>query len=93
MPGLCRIRRWSDQFCAGVFSAKYSWLSALVMACAGLLIARLRAPDWPYTRSWVPATTVKWLVSCTSVPALESVPVVDALQKALQTWISYGWFG
>jgi hypothetical protein len=36
-----------DQFCAGVFSAKYSWLSALFNAWVGLLMARLFAADCP----------------------------------------------
>ena len=31
----------------GVFSAKYSWLSAFVTAWLGLLLARLRAACWP----------------------------------------------
>ena len=35
------------QFCAGVFSEKYSWLSAFCTALAGLLRARLLAEDWP----------------------------------------------
>ncbi len=35
------------QFSYGVFSAKYSWLSALRPAPAGSLIARFFAPDWP----------------------------------------------
>jgi len=32
---------------AGVFSAKYSWLSALVMARSGLVSAMFLAPAWP----------------------------------------------
>src|SRR5688500_4144153 len=36
-----------DQGCAGVFSAKYSWLSALVMARLGSVLARFFAPAWP----------------------------------------------
>ena len=35
------------QFCAGVFSAKYSWLSAFFTACVGLLSASDLAADWP----------------------------------------------
>jgi hypothetical protein len=35
------------QFWNGVFSAKYSWLSALSTALVGLLIARFFAPVWP----------------------------------------------
>lgn len=31
----------------GLFSAKYSWLSALMMARAGLLVAREAAALWP----------------------------------------------
>jgi hypothetical protein len=33
------------QFCAGVFSAKYSWLSAFFTACVGLLSASDLAAD------------------------------------------------
>src|SRR5918993_913975 len=79
-----------DQFCDGVFSAKYSWLSALSTAAAGSEIASAFAPDWPYTWSSVPATTLKWMVSWISVPAFESVPVSGADQNARQTKISYG---
>jgi hypothetical protein len=35
----------AGQFCAGVFSAKYSWLSALSTARLALLFARLRQAD------------------------------------------------
>ena len=40
---------WSngDQLRAGLFSAKYSWLSALSIACVVLLPARLCAAVWP----------------------------------------------
>ena len=69
----------------GVFSAKYSWLSALSTACAGSDPAREWAPDCPYTQSCVPASTVKWLISCTSVPARESVPVSPAAQNETHT--------
>lgn len=37
----------TDQFWNGVFSAKYSWLSALSSALVGLLIARFLAPACP----------------------------------------------
>ena len=33
----------------------------------------------------VPATTSKWLISCTRVPPFESVPLNGAVQNALQT--------
>lgn len=42
-----RTSRCGDQFWNGVFSAKYSWLSALSSALVGLLIARFFAPVWP----------------------------------------------
>jgi hypothetical protein len=35
------------QFWLGVFSAKYSWLSALLSAWSGFEIARFLAPAWP----------------------------------------------
>ena len=35
------------QFCDGVFSAKYSWLSALSRARVGSVSARFFAADWP----------------------------------------------
>jgi hypothetical protein len=47
----------------GVFSAKYSWLSALSTASVGLLIASDRAGPCPYIWSSVPPNTVKWLSS------------------------------
>lgn len=43
----------------GLFSAKYSWLSALSIACEGLLCASDFAPLWPYTWSSVPPLAVK----------------------------------
>lgn len=41
------LRGCAVQFWNGVFSAKYSWLSALSSAALGLLLARLFAALWP----------------------------------------------
>jgi hypothetical protein len=53
---------------AGVFSAAYSWLSALLTAFAGLFVARDLQFDWPYASSSVSAVIVKCDISWIMVP-------------------------
>jgi len=67
--------RFTLVFSDGVFSAKYSWLSALSTAFEARFASFLQAL-WPYAQSSVPATTLKCDISWTSVPAFESVPVM-----------------
>lgn len=47
MPTVALGLSGTTQFWKGVFSAKYSWLSALSSALVGLLVARFLAAAWP----------------------------------------------
>ena len=49
VPTVAMPERDAAQDCAGLFSAKYSWLSAFMTASLGLLFASDCVASWPYT--------------------------------------------
>ena len=74
------VARSQRQLCAGLFSAKYSWLSAFVIAACRIADRERLRTGLAVDDVIGAGDDVKWLISWISVPALESVPGAGAVQ-------------